>query len=178
MWQSVSCPVLWVWEYWGRQGPQREWSWFSTMEPTRPLITEKKTTHSKSWYTQRVGLCWARAKHWPVDKKPVDYKKNVPVCVFQEQTSGKGVNVIVDMLSNVNLSKDLQMLASGGRVVVSHTLEHFSRFSSLMKSYMLWKCIAAWNLVFIFNAALIKVSRKIFFCLIFFSKANLLKTKA
>lgn len=43
------------------------------------------------------------------------------MCVFQEQTSGRGVHVIVDMLSNVNLGKDLQMLALGGRVVVSKT---------------------------------------------------------
>lgn len=49
-------------------------------------------------------------------------KKNMPVCVFQEQTSGRGVDVIVEMLSNVNLCKDLQMLALGGRVVVSGTL--------------------------------------------------------
>lgn len=38
--------------------------------------------------------------------------------------------MIVDMLSNVNLCKDLQMLALGGRVVVSSTCEHFSRFST------------------------------------------------
>lgn len=46
------------------------------------------------------------------------------VCVFvaQEHTSGRGVDVIVEMLSNVNLCKDLQMLALGGRVVVSRNL--------------------------------------------------------
>lgn len=49
--QPVSCPTLWVWECWGLPGPQREWSWFSTTELTRPLTTEKKTTHTKSWYT-------------------------------------------------------------------------------------------------------------------------------
>ncbi|XP_028282991.1 quinone oxidoreductase [Parambassis ranga] len=35
-----------------------------------------------------------------------------------EATQGRGVDVIVEMLSNVNLSKDLQMLAYGGRVTV------------------------------------------------------------
>ncbi|XP_026169710.1 quinone oxidoreductase [Mastacembelus armatus] len=37
---------------------------------------------------------------------------------IMEATSGRGVDVIVEMLSNVNLSKDLQMLAYGGRVTV------------------------------------------------------------
>lgn len=46
------------------------------------------------------------------------------VCVFQEATDGRGVDVIVEMLSNVNLSKDLQMLAYGGRVTVSRSCIH------------------------------------------------------
>ena len=33
-------------------------------------------------------------------------------------TGGKGVNVILEMLANVNLAKDLKLLAVGGRVVV------------------------------------------------------------
>lgn len=37
---------------------------------------------------------------------------------IMEATEGQGVNVIVEMLSNVNLGKDLQMLAYGGRVTV------------------------------------------------------------
>ncbi|XP_049454707.1 quinone oxidoreductase [Epinephelus fuscoguttatus] len=37
---------------------------------------------------------------------------------IMEATEGKGIDVIVEMLSNVNLSKDLQMLAFGGRVTV------------------------------------------------------------
>lgn len=37
---------------------------------------------------------------------------------IMDATDGQGVNVIVEMLSNVNLSKDLQMLAYGGRVTV------------------------------------------------------------
>ncbi|KAF0047435.1 hypothetical protein F2P81_001068 [Scophthalmus maximus] len=35
-----------------------------------------------------------------------------------EATDDRGIDVIVEMLSNVNLSKDLQMLAYGGRVTV------------------------------------------------------------
>lgn len=37
---------------------------------------------------------------------------------IMEATRGRGVDVVVEMLSNVNLSKDLQMLAYGGRVTV------------------------------------------------------------
>ena len=32
---------------------------------------------------------------------------------------GKGVDVIIEMVANVNLQKDLEMLAPKGRVVVS-----------------------------------------------------------
>ena len=41
------------------------------------------------------------------------------MCLFQEATANRGIDVIVEMLSNVNLSKDLQVLAHGGRVTVS-----------------------------------------------------------
>ncbi|XP_062285414.1 quinone oxidoreductase [Scomber scombrus] len=37
---------------------------------------------------------------------------------IMEATEGRGIDVIVEMLSNVNLSKDLQMLAYGGRVII------------------------------------------------------------
>lgn len=37
---------------------------------------------------------------------------------IMDATEGKGIDVIVEMLSNVNLSKDLEMLAYGGRVTV------------------------------------------------------------
>uniref|UniRef100_A0A8C7Y6S7 Crystallin, zeta (quinone reductase) n=1 Tax=Oryzias sinensis TaxID=183150 RepID=A0A8C7Y6S7_9TELE len=37
---------------------------------------------------------------------------------IMEATGGAGVDIIVEMLSNVNLSKDLQMMAFGGRVTV------------------------------------------------------------
>ncbi|KAJ8270897.1 hypothetical protein GJAV_G00120500 [Gymnothorax javanicus] len=37
---------------------------------------------------------------------------------IMEATNGQGVNVIIEMLANVNLSKDLEMLTSGGRVAI------------------------------------------------------------
>jgi len=37
---------------------------------------------------------------------------------LQELTCGQGVDVILEMLANVNLNKDLLTLATGGRVVV------------------------------------------------------------
>lgn len=38
---------------------------------------------------------------------------------FKAATDHQGVNVIIEMLSNVNLSNDLQLLDFGGRVIVS-----------------------------------------------------------
>lgn len=46
-------------------------------------------------------------------------------CLLQEATDGRGVDVIVEMLSNVNLGKDLQLLAYGGRVTVCTTSVFF-----------------------------------------------------
>jgi NADPH:quinone reductase-like Zn-dependent oxidoreductase len=37
---------------------------------------------------------------------------------IMNSTKGKGVNVILEMLANVNLDKDLRMLANGGRIVL------------------------------------------------------------
>ncbi|KAM6920093.1 quinone oxidoreductase [Lycodopsis pacificus] len=37
---------------------------------------------------------------------------------IMEATEGRGIDVIVEMLSNVNLSEDLKMLALGGRVMI------------------------------------------------------------
>ncbi|XP_051867761.1 quinone oxidoreductase isoform X2 [Pristis pectinata] len=37
---------------------------------------------------------------------------------IKDYTGGRGVNVIVEMLSNVNLSNDLQLLSNGGRVII------------------------------------------------------------
>jgi NADPH2:quinone reductase len=43
-----------------------------------------------------------------------------PACLerIMEITAGKGVDVILEMLANLNLGKDLPLLARGGRVVV------------------------------------------------------------
>ena len=47
-------------------------------------------------------------------------------CSFITQTScgdkDKGVDVIIEMLANENLSNDLKLLSYGGRVIVSSTL--------------------------------------------------------
>ncbi|XP_041063837.1 quinone oxidoreductase isoform X1 [Carcharodon carcharias] len=37
---------------------------------------------------------------------------------IKDYTAGQGVNVIIEMLSNVNLSNDLQLLSNGGRVII------------------------------------------------------------
>ena len=38
---------------------------------------------------------------------------------MQEATGGRGVDVVIEMLANVNLQKDLELLAPGGTVAVS-----------------------------------------------------------
>ena len=43
---------------------------------------------------------------------------------LMEHTDGKGVDVILEMLANVNLGKDLQVLSRGGRVVVIGSRGH------------------------------------------------------
>ena len=51
--------------------------------------------------------------HYVLDHRSSDYLKQV-----MELTSGRGVDYILEMLANVNLAKDLGILALGGRVVV------------------------------------------------------------
>lgn len=48
-----------------------------------------------------------------LDHSKADYLETLP-----ELTSGQGVNVILEMLANTNLEKDLNVLAKSGRVVV------------------------------------------------------------
>lgn len=48
----------------------------------------------------------------------VNHHKPEHVEQIMELTGGKGVNLILEMLANVNLGKDLTMLAKGGRVMV------------------------------------------------------------
>lgn len=38
--------------------------------------------------------------------------------LFQEDTKGVGVDLIIEMLANVNLQSDLEMMSCGGRTVV------------------------------------------------------------
>ncbi|XP_076837814.1 quinone oxidoreductase isoform X2 [Brachyhypopomus gauderio] len=47
-----------------------------------------------------------------------NHRENDYLDRIQAATIGRGVNVIVEMLSNVNLSNDLNLLAPGGRVTV------------------------------------------------------------
>jgi NADPH2:quinone reductase len=48
-----------------------------------------------------------------LDHRSPDYQKQI-----LELTNGRGVDVILEMLSNVNLGKDLTLLAKGGRVAI------------------------------------------------------------
>ena len=61
------------------------------------------------------GLTLARAQgaHEVFDHRAPDYYIQI-----MDETGGRGVDVIVEMLANVNLGKDLTILAKGGRVVV------------------------------------------------------------
>jgi len=51
--------------------------------------------------------------HHVLDHRAADYEKQVMAI-----TEGRGVDLITEMLANVNLAKDLTMLAASGRVVV------------------------------------------------------------
>ncbi|MEQ2175306.1 hypothetical protein GOODEAATRI_016726 [Goodea atripinnis] len=62
-------------------------------------------------YRALVHNHWKKYRAW--------HTTGTAVFAHEEATEGWGVNVIVEMLSNVNLSKDLQLLAHGGRVVGS-----------------------------------------------------------
>ena len=48
----------------------------------------------------------------------VDHRKDGYLDQIRELTNGRGVDVIVELLANVNLSNDLKLLSQGGRVVV------------------------------------------------------------
>ncbi len=50
--------------------------------------------------------------------KIVDHKDTRHVAQVLEMTGGKGVDVIVEMLANANLDIDMDMVATGGRIVV------------------------------------------------------------
>ena len=48
---------------------------------------------------------------------------------LQEATEGRGVDVVVEMLANVNLQSDMEMLATGGTVAVSLSDKNKKPFS-------------------------------------------------
>jgi NADPH2:quinone reductase len=59
------------------------------------------------------ALVLREGAHYVIDHGAAGYPDRV-----KELTGGRGVDVILEMLANVNLGADLQMLASRGRVVV------------------------------------------------------------
>uniref|UniRef100_A0A8C7Y6T5 Crystallin, zeta (quinone reductase) n=1 Tax=Oryzias sinensis TaxID=183150 RepID=A0A8C7Y6T5_9TELE len=73
--------------------------------------------HREEGYTDKIMVSSHKTKKkkiWNIEK----LLDGFDVCPLQEATGGAGVDIIVEMLSNVNLSKDLQMMAFGGRVTV------------------------------------------------------------
>ena len=59
------------------------------------------------------ALVAAQGAQHVVDHRIVDYEKQI-----MSITGGSGVDLITEMLANVNLAKDLGMVAPGGRIVV------------------------------------------------------------
>jgi NADPH2:quinone reductase len=59
------------------------------------------------------ALAHAQGAHEVFDHTSGDYQKQI-----MEKTGGKGVDLVIEMLANVNLVRDLEMLATRGRVVV------------------------------------------------------------
>jgi len=62
---------------------------------------------------QGLQLIMEQGAHRALDHHAPDYLGHLA-----ELTGGRGVDVILEMLANVNLNKDLEVLAKGGRVVV------------------------------------------------------------
>lgn len=60
-----------------------------------------------------LRLVMEQGAHRALDHRALDYLEQL-----NEWTGGRGVDVILEMLANVNLDKDLGVLAKGGRVVV------------------------------------------------------------
>src|SRR4029077_9653983 len=59
------------------------------------------------------ALAKAHGAHDVFDHTSPDYQKEI-----MEKTDGRGVDLVVEMLANVNLIRDLEMLAMRGRVVI------------------------------------------------------------
>src|SRR5712692_1645841 len=60
-----------------------------------------------------LALVTAQGAHHVADHRTPNYEKQIKAF-----TGGRGVDLITEMLANVNLAKDLSLLAQGGRVVV------------------------------------------------------------
>jgi NADPH2:quinone reductase len=60
-----------------------------------------------------AALASAQGAHHVLNHREAGYLQRVP-----EITSGLGVDVVLEMLANVNLDRDLDVIARGGRVVV------------------------------------------------------------
>jgi NADPH:quinone reductase len=60
-----------------------------------------------------LTLVVEQGAHRALDHRAPDYLSHLA-----EFTGGRGVDVVLEMLANVNLNKDLEVLAKGGRVVV------------------------------------------------------------
>src|SRR5205085_2911544 len=58
-------------------------------------------------------LVLEQGAHHALDHTAPDYLEELV-----ELTSGRGVDLILEMLANVNLQKDLDVIAMGGRIVV------------------------------------------------------------
>ncbi|XP_038649525.1 quinone oxidoreductase isoform X2 [Scyliorhinus canicula] len=50
--------------------------------------------------------------------KTFNHRETGYIDKIKDYAGGQGVNVIIEMLSNVNLSNDLQLLSNGGRVII------------------------------------------------------------
>ena len=60
-----------------------------------------------------LALVRAQGAHHVLNHRDADYLQHVPAL-----TGGHGVDVVLEMLANVNLDRDLDLLAPHGRVVV------------------------------------------------------------
>jgi NADPH2:quinone reductase len=60
-----------------------------------------------------IALVTRQGAHHALNHRDADYMQQV-----RPLTGGRGVDVVLEMLANVNLDKDLEVLARGGRVVV------------------------------------------------------------
>ena len=60
-----------------------------------------------------LELVKSEGAHHVFDHRTADYQKQI-----LDVTNGRGVDVILEMLANVNLDKDLKLLAQHGRVIV------------------------------------------------------------